>query len=128
MKLQKILTCIIVATFVLSCSTVKYIPVERIQRDSIHIGIIRRDSIIVRDSINTTTRDDTVFTTKYRYVYRDRVQIDTFYQIQHDTITKILTVEKELSTWQKRKIAIGEWFLWGIPLLLLIFLFKRFRR
>ena len=110
MKIQNILTYIIVATFIISCTTIRYIPVDRIQHDSIRIGEIRRDSMILHDSINILTRGDTVT------------------HIQHDTITQTITIEKELSSWQKRKIAIGEWFLWGIPVLLVIIMLKRFRR
>ena len=128
MKIQNILTYIIVATCIISCTTIRYIPVERIQHDSIRIGEIRRDSMILHDSINILTRGDTVYTTKYSYRYRDRIKIDTFTHIQHDTITQTITIEKELSSWQKRKIAIGEWFLWGIPVLLVIIMLKRFRR
>ena len=128
MGIKNIFTSIVIATSIASCSTVKDIPVDRIQHDSIYAGGIRRDSIIVRDSINTTTRGDTVFTTKHRYIYRDRVRIDTFCQIRHDTITKVLSVEKELSSWQKRKIAIGDCVIWSLPLLLLIILLKRLMR
>lgn len=128
MEARNIFTAIVYAILFCSCSTIKTIPVEAVRHDSVRSNVASHDSIVIRDSINTITRGDTVFSTKYKYLYRERTRTDTLFSIRHDTITKIVRVEKELSSWQRKKMKIGECCLWAVLPLLLIFLLKGFRR
>ena len=86
----------------------KNVPVEIARVDSIYISAIHRDSIIVRDSIYIVEKGDTVYKTKFKYVYRDRIIHDTIYAQKCDTITKVVEVEKKSSIWQLCKSRFGE--------------------
>ena len=111
--------------FVNSCTTTKYVPVDSVRVDSVRVETVRRDSVVLRDSIYIVQRGDTVFKTKYKYVYRDRVLRDTFYHVKCDTVTKVVKVEKELSFWQKKKIELGGAAMLLIPLLIGFFILKK---
>lgn len=111
-----------------SCTT-KYIPVERVRVDSIYSTLLQRDSIEVRDSVCIVERGDTVFKTKYHYIYRDRVACDTFYHHSSDTVTKVVTVERSLSRLEALKMDIGGGVLWAIPVMVALYiLYKRFKK
>ena len=114
---------VVLTIFVNACST-RYVPVESVRVDSVRVETVRRDSVVLRDSIYVVQRGDTVYKTKYKYVYRDRVLRDTFYHVKCDTVTKVVKVEKELSFWQKKKIELGGAAMLLIPLLILL-LIKR---
>ena len=51
---------------------------------STHIGRVLADSVAVKDSIVIRERCDTVFFTKYRTLYKERVRTDTV--IKCDTV------------------------------------------
>lgn len=120
---MKTLSFFILAMLVVSCST-KYVPVESVRVDSVHVERVRRDSVVLRDSVYILHRGDTVFKTKYKYLYRDRVLRDTFYHVKCDTVTKVVKVEKELSFWQKKKICFADAFLYILPFLLLYIIYR----
>ncbi len=120
---MKTLSFFILAMLVVSCST-KYVPVESVRVDSVHVERVRRDSVVLRDSVYILQRGDTVFKTKYKYLYRDRVLRDTFYHVKCDTVTKVVKVEKELTFWQKKKICFADAFLYILPFLLLYIIYR----
>lgn len=124
MKIFFLFTCFVLTIFVNACST-RYVPVESVRVDSVRVETVRRDSVVLRDSIYVVQRGDTVFKTKYKYVYRDRVFRDTFYHVKCDTVTKVVKVEKELSFWQKKKIELGGAAMLLIPLLIGFFILKK---
>ena len=97
--------------------------------DSIYSTLLQRDSIEVRDSVYIVERGDTVFKTRYHYIYRDRVVCDTFYHHSSDTVTKVVTVERNLSRLEALKMDIGGGVLWAIPVLVALYiLYKRFKK
>ena len=120
---MKTLSFFILAMLVVSCST-KYVAVVSVRVDSVHVERVRRDSVVLRDSVCILQRGDTVFKTKYKYLYRDRVLRDTFYHVKCDTVTKVVKVEKELSFWQKKKICFADAFLYILPFLLLYIIYR----
>ena len=95
-------------TLCISSCRMKNIPVEIARVDSIYFSAIHRDSIIVRDSIYIVEKGDTVYKTKFKYIYRDRIIHDTIFTQKCDTITKVVEVEKKSSIWQFCKFRFGE--------------------
>lgn len=94
---------IIILFFIVSCGTTKYIeiPVETTKTE--YKDRLIYDSIYIKDSISNSIINDTVFTTKYKYIYKTKIEKDTINIT--DTITKTITIEKEkevnkLKTWQ----------------------------
>ncbi len=94
-----------------SCSHKVYVPVEvvkekvKVEKDSV------RDSIYVKDSVIVTQKGDTVFTTKWKTKYLERVK----YIYQLDSIRDSIPVpvpvevvkEKPLCGWQKGLMVMG---------------------
>ena len=62
---------------------------------STHIGRVLADSVAVKDSIVIRERCDTVFFTKYRTLYKERVRTDTV--IKCDTVyaERLVTVKEK---------------------------------
>lgn len=94
---------IIILFFIVSCGTTKYIeiPVETIKTE--YKDRLIYDSIYIKDSISNSIINDTIFTTKYKYIYKTKIEKDTINIT--DTITKTITIDKEkevnkLKTWQ----------------------------
>lgn len=75
-----------------SCASTKYVevPIETVKTE--YVTNMKRDSIFVHDSIDRYREGDTVYQTKYKYIYRQINKTDTV--IKTDTIPKIVTVEK----------------------------------
>ena len=62
-----------------SCRSVKYVPVEKVRRDTLYINKVRRDSIVKYDSVHVRDKGDTVWLEKYRYLFVDKWRTDTLY-------------------------------------------------
>ena len=96
-----------------SCTTTKYVEVERIRTDTTYITKWQKDSVWLHDSIHVTEKGDTVMIERWHTQWRDRLRVDTIYRATHDTIPHpypvetIKMVEKELSWWQRLRLWIG---------------------
>ena len=126
-----------ILSFLPSCTTTKYVPVETIRTDSLNHYIHRIDSITQRDSIveKIYMRGDTIVNEVERYKFVERVKEVA------DTITEVKTVikeipvevEKELTAWQKFKINFSEIVI-GIAvlaisaLIIMIVIFRRSKK
>ena len=123
-----------ILSFLPSCTTVKYVPVETIRTDTLNHYIHRIDSITQRDSIveKIYMRGDTVVNEVERYKLVERVKevADTITEVKTEIKEIPVEVEKELTAWQKFKINFSEWII-GIAVLAisaLIIMFVIFRR
>lgn len=108
--MKKILLLLLFVFIASSCIRTKYIevPVETIRTD--YITSVQKDTLIIKDSIDRWLKQDTMFITKYKYVYKTIYSTDTVYKI--DTITDIIYKDKIITTnilkdWQKVFIYIG---------------------
>ena len=103
-----------------SCTTTKYVEVERIRTDTTYITKWQKDSVWLHDSIHIKERGDTVMIERWHTQWRDRLRVDTIYQATHDTIPDPFPVETikevpaELSWWQRLRIWVGNIGLLGI--------------
>lgn len=81
---------------------------------------LTRDTTYVHDSIFIHQKNDTIYISKWRNKYVERIRIDTCYIQKSDTIrlVKRMYIKEPLTTWQTIKIKFGEILL--IILLLLI--------
>ena len=99
-----------------SCKQVQYVPVETVRLDSIYLTQTLRDSIYKYDSIYVRDKGDTVFVDRYKYMFIDKVRVDTMVAVRVDTLSVPYPVEKELTRWERVKmeaggVAIGGFFL-----------------
>ena len=78
-----------------SCTRTVYQDHEVIRHDSIYVTAVSIDTVMMRDSIHTVEKGDTVTTTIYKYIYKVRERTDTAYIERTDTVTMTETVERE---------------------------------
>ena len=107
--MKKILIFAVIATMLLSCKSVKYIPVVTTKieyRDNfVRDSIFRYDSVFVRD------KGDTLILERYKYLYKNRIVKDSIFI--NDTIRVPYPVEvakqvkAPLTSWQNFQIWCG---------------------
>ena len=94
-----------------SCTTTKYVEVERVMYDTTYVTKWQKDSVWLHDSVLVKDRGDTVLIEKWHTEWRDRLRVDTLYKATHDTIPQPYPVteyvEKDLSWWQQLRLWLG---------------------
>lgn len=118
-ELARIITLIFLATILYSCKSIQYVPVETTKRDTTYLSQTKIDSIYRRDSIYVERKGDTVYLSKYKYLYKYIEKHDTLWQEKVDTIQVAYPVEARLTKWQKIKINIGEYLITVIALVII---------
>ena len=112
-----------------SCKTVKYVPVEKVQHDSIYITQHQKDSIYLHDSIHIREKADTILIEKWHTKYIEHQVRDTLIQIERDTIPQPYPFEVEvpaqLSWWQQTRIRVGDIAMIAVALLIGWWIFRR---
>ena len=98
------------------CKQVQYVPVETVRLDSIYLTQTLRDSIVRYDSVYVRDKGDTLYVERWKYLYRDKVRVDTMVSVRVDTLSVPYPVEKKLTRWERVKmeaggVAIGGFFL-----------------
>lgn len=104
----------------LSCRSVKYVPVETVKTEYKTHDSIRFDSIYQRDSVFLYQNGDTVYQYKYKYLYRYLTINKTDTLIKIDSIQVPYPVEKQLTRWQSMKLELGGWAFGGLIFVLII--------
>ena len=107
--MKKKLIFAVIATMLLSCKSIKYIPVVTTKieyRDNfVRDSIIRYDSVFVRD------KGDTLILERYKYLYKNRIVKDSIFI--NDTIRDpypvevVKQVKAPLTSWQNFQIWCG---------------------
>lgn len=118
-ELTRIIVLILLAIMLYSCKSIQYVPVETIKRDTTYISQIKIDSIYHRDSIYVEHKGDTVYLSKYKYLYKYIEKHDTLWREKTDTIQVVYPVEAQLTKWQKIKINMGEYLIAAIVLIVI---------
>lgn len=126
--MMRIFCLLSVCLMIVSCRSVKYVPVETVKTDSVYVNKVQRDSIRLQDSIFVFVKGDTVRIEKYKYLYRDRVVVDTVYKVQCDTIRVPYPVEKPLTRWQQWKLDLGGFAMAAILAFLAFGIFRLVRK
>ena len=120
---------VLTAVLLTACKTVKRIPVETVRYETRERLVEMHDSVYIHDSTVIRTKGDTVFETRWKYIYRDRIKHDTAYIHRTDSIKVPYLVERQLTKWQQLKVDYAGWII--IVLLILmtcIILLYRFRK
>lgn len=118
-ELARIIIITIAALCLSACKSIKYVPVETIKVDTTYISQIKIDSIYHRDSIYVEHKGDTVYLSKYKYLYKYIEKHDTLWREKTDTIQVVYPVEAQLTKWQKIKINMGEYLITAIALVII---------
>lgn len=118
-ELARIIIIVIATLCFSACKSIKYVPVETIKVDTTYISQIKIDSVYYRDSIYVERKGDTVYLSKYKYLYKYIEKHDTLWREKVDTIQVAYPVEARLTKWQKIKINIGEYLITAIALVII---------
>ena len=94
-----------------SCTTTKYVEVEKVRTDTTYITQHQRDSIYVHDSTFIREKGDTFYMERWHTKYVVNEKHDTTYVATHDTIPQPYPmteyVEKPLSKIEKGLMGVG---------------------
>ena len=118
-ELARIITLIFLATILYSCKSIQYVPVETTKRDTTYLSQTKIDSIYHRDSIYVEHKGDTVYLSKYKYLYKYIEKHDTLWREKVDTVRVAYPVEAQLTKWQKINFHIGEYLITAIALVII---------
>lgn len=99
---------ILLASAIWSCRSIKYVPVESIQYDSVYLNKVVKDSIYIKDSV-LLVKGDTIIEYRYKYIYQYKDKTDTLYVTKTDSVQVPYPVEKQLTWWQQFRIDAGGW-------------------
>lgn len=126
-----------VLVLVCSCATrVEYVPVVRVQTDTLKVAVARVDSVVKHDSVFVVheKRGDSVFVTQTKVVTNDRLRVrhDTVYKVKVDTLRLPETVNtrcRHPTTTRKDYWGTArKWCLWIGALAMVVWLVGRFGR
>lgn len=125
--IRKTIVVSIILFLFIGCSTIKYIPVDRVKTEYIS----RADTTIIKDSvfIDRWKKADTVYLTKEKFKYIYKVKTDTLHRV--DTITKIRTVEvpvEYIPEIYKRSFTFSIIIILGFVILLALKLYKIWKK
>lgn len=124
--MKKKLIFAVIATMLLSCKSIKYIPVVTTKieyRDN-----FVRDSIFCYDSVFVKDKGDTLILEKFRYLYKNRIVKDSVFI--NDTIRVpyqvevIKEVKAPLTGWQSFQIWCGRIALFTLLLACIYFVWR----
>lgn len=125
-ELTRIIVLTLLAIMLYGCKSIQYVPVETIKRDTTYISQTKIDSVYYRDSIYVEHKDDTVYLSKYKYLYKYIEKHDTLWQEKVDTIQIAYSIEAQLTKWQKIKISMSEYLIAAIALIIIWLCVKYF--
>ena len=111
-------------TWLSSCRSIQYVPVDTIKTEYKYIDRIQHDSIYQKDSVMYYVKGDTVFVDNYKYLYKYLFinKVDSFVKV--DSIQVPYPVEKQLTRWQSLKMDIGGIALTVVAIIVIIALGK----
>jgi hypothetical protein len=111
-----------------SCTSVKYVPVETVKTDSVRVVDVQRDSIHILDSVFVREKNDTVYLTRWKTVYKEHLKTDTIVEVRVDSINTVVEVEKKLTKVQQLKMDVGAGVLYAMPILIAVGFFLLYRK
>lgn len=104
----------------MACKQVQYVPVETVRLDSIYLTQTLRDSIVRYDSVYVRDKGDTLYVERWKYLYRDKVRVDTMVSVRVDTLAVPYPVEKKLTRWEQFRLDVGGYALFAVVIVILI--------
>lgn len=117
------LTALVAILLLSGCKEIQYLPQEtKVETKIEYRDRIQRDTCYVHDSCFIQAHGDTIFVDRYKYIYKEKIRLDTAYICNVDTITilKPIEIEKKLSRWDGFKIKVGGYSLTFLSILLLM--------
>ena len=123
---MRVLLYICIAFWLVGCTKMGYVPVEKVRTEIEYRDRLQRDSIHIHDSINVYQKGDTVFRDRWHTEYKDRLLRDTINIYKTDSVQVPYPVDKivevnRLRWYQETLMWIGV----GALLVLMLWLIRR---
>lgn len=99
-----------------ACGTVQRSNDVELVAQNNYVGHIKADSVMLRDSIFIREKSDTVYYTKYRTIYKERLRVDTV--VRCDTLYR----DREVVVERVREVERRNSLYWKLPLVALVLL------
>ena len=121
--MKKLITLLMIAAVMMvGCKTKERVvehykhdtlTVDRWQRDSIYVELLKHDSVTIREKGDTLLIEK--WHTQWRDRWRDREVHDSIYISKTDTVTVVQSAESQpLTKWQKFRIKLANVLLWVV--------------
>lgn len=88
--------------------------------NSIYLTQTLRDSIVRYDSVYVRDKGDTLYVERWKYLYRDKVRVDTMVSVRVDTLAVPYPVEKRLTRWEQIRLDVGGYAIFAVVIMVLI--------
>lgn len=112
--MNRALTAMIItlaAIHLVGCRPAKVIQVPRVEyRDSVRM-VVKSDSVYIRDSVYIHDKGDTIRVERWRYRDVWRLRVDTITTTKVDTITAVVEVERQPTTWERVRLGLFPWLM-----------------
>ena len=119
-------------TMCTGCTTTKYVTVPEYHTDTLIQTKMMKDSVWLHDSTLIREKGDTVLIEKWHTQYKWRELHDTTYVSKTDSIPYPVEVTKEvpaeLTWWQHARMHVGGIVIYGLLIVLFIYIFKFYRK
>ena len=99
-----------------ACGTVQRSNDVELVAQNNYVGHTKADSVMLRDSIFIREKSDTVYYTKYRTIYKERLRLDTV--VRCDTLYR----DREVVVERVREVERRNSLYWKLPLVALVLL------
>ena len=99
-----------------ACGTVQRSNDVELVAQNNYVGRTKADSVMLRDSIFIREKSDTVYYTKYRTIYKERLRVDTV--VRCDTLYR----DREVVVERVREVERRNSLYWKLPLVALVLL------
>jgi cephalosporin-C deacetylase-like acetyl esterase len=97
----------IFAIQLIGCTTIKYVPVTSVQKDSIYVSDVQKDSVLMWTDTNVKQQGDTTIIERTKIIKEIHHQNDVVYKEKVDTIREVVEVERKLTKWEQTKMELG---------------------
>ena len=121
----------IFAIQLIGCTTIKYVPGTSVQKDSIYVSDVRKDSVLMWTDTNTRQQGDTTIIERTKIIKEIHHQNDLVFKEKIDTIREVVEVERKLTKWEQTKMELGGVAIGGLVfsiIAVVIFILIKLRR
>ena len=119
-------------TMCTGCTTTKYVQVPEYHTDTLIQTKVLKDSVWLHDSTFIREKGDTVLIERWHTQYKWRELHDTTYVAKTDSIPYPVEVPKyqdaPLTWWQQARMHVGGIVIYGLLIVLFIYIFKFYRK
>lgn len=107
--LPNIILFILLMLMLIGCTTIKYVPVTSVQKDSIYVSDVQKDSVLMWTETNVKQQGDTTIIERTQIIkeIHHHHHNDLVNKEKVDSIREVVEVERKLTKWEQTKMELG---------------------